>query len=91
MLTDEEGCYEYETIHPGAYKLDATTWRPSHIHYLVRAKGYKQLVTQLYFEGDPHNAKDEFIKKSLIVSLKQEKVGERVYERAVFDVVLAKE
>jgi protocatechuate 3,4-dioxygenase beta subunit len=91
LITDEDGRYEYETIHPGPYKLDAETWRPCHIHYLVRAKGYKQLVTQLYFEGDPHNAGDVFIKKSLIIPIKKVQVGKQSYEAGTFDVVLAKE
>src|SRR5947208_10932650 len=52
LVTDEGGYYEYETIHPGKYKIGPETWRPSHIHYLVRHAGYRTLVTQLYFAGD---------------------------------------
>lgn len=75
MLTDEEGRYEYETIHPGAYRIGPQTWRPPHIHYLVRAAGYQTLVTQLYFRGDPHQKTDRFIRESLVIDLDTHKRG----------------
>lgn len=90
VITDELGRYELETIHPGRYKIGPDTWRPSHIHYMVRAKGYAKLVTQLYFEGDPENAKDSFIKSSLIMPVERIKVAGGTYERVTFDIVLAK-
>lgn len=91
LLTDENGQYEYETIHPGRYKIGPEVWRPSHIHYLVRYPGYRQLVTQLYFEGDPHNGTDRFIKKSLVISVKQASNANGNFESGTFDVVLAPE
>jgi protocatechuate 3,4-dioxygenase beta subunit len=89
LRTDEQGRYEFESIHPGAYK-DGSMWRPPHIHYRVQAAGYRTLITQLYFEGDPHQAGDAFIKKELIIKLEKQKKGEAEYERGVFDIVLAK-
>jgi len=89
LITDETGYYEYETVHPGAYKIGPNAWRPSHVHYLVRASGYKNLVTQLYFKDDPHNKSDEFIKESLIVEPRRVKVNGTVIEVGVFDIVLA--
>lgn len=89
VLTDETGYYEYETIHPGAYQTGPDTWRPAHIHYLVRKAGYTNLVTQLYFKGDKFNAKDEFIKPSLIIELQPIKTAGGVVETGAFDVVLA--
>lgn len=89
VLTDETGYYEYETIHPGAYKIGENAWRPAHVHYLVRRAGYANLITQLYFKGDKHNAKDEFIKPSLIITLEPAKVNGAAIETGVFDVVLA--
>jgi protocatechuate 3,4-dioxygenase beta subunit len=44
----ESGEYRYETIIPGQYG-----GRAQHIHYVINAPGYRQLVTQLYFETDP--------------------------------------
>jgi len=89
LVTDESGYYEFETVHPGPYKTGANTWRPAHIHYLVRQTGYKNLVTQLYFKGDPHNKADEFIKDSLIIELQSKKAGDTAYEIGTFDIVLA--
>src|SRR5262249_47516111 len=70
LITDEAGYYEYETVHPGRYAIGPGQFRPAHIHYYVSAPGYKPLVTQLYFKGDPFNTKDDFIKDSLIIDLK---------------------
>jgi len=89
VLTDETGYYEFETVHPGPYKIGPDAWRPSHIHYMVRKAGYTSLVTQLYFEGDRFNKTDEFIKPSLVIPLNRAKVGGQVIETGVFDVVLA--
>lgn len=89
LVTDESGYYEYETIHPAAYKTGPESWRPSHIHYMVRKEGYKTLVTQLYFKGDPHNKTDDFIKESLIIEVREQKVGAETYEIGTFDIVLA--
>jgi len=88
LVTDENGYYEFETIHPGQYQIGSNVWRPSHIHYMVACPGYKTLVTQLYFEGDPHNKTDQFIKQSLIRSFRKVKVGAYSYETANFEIVL---
>jgi catechol 1,2-dioxygenase len=91
LITDENGYYEYETIHPGPYKIGPDTWRPSHIHYLVRQPGYKTLVTQLYFKGDLHNKTDEFIKESLIIEVSEKKTARGTFQAGTFDIVLAKD
>ncbi len=44
QLTTASGECQLETIFPGFY-----TGRTSHIHVAVRAEGYRELVTQLYF------------------------------------------
>jgi catechol 1,2-dioxygenase len=90
VITDENGAYEYESIKPGAYRIDRTTWRPSHIHYWIRATGYRELVTQLYFRGDEHQKTDAWIKESLIIDLREQKTaGGQTYRTGVFDIVLA--
>ena len=91
LITDETGFYEYETVVPGRYKIGARIWRPAHIHYLVRHPGYRTLVTQLYFAGDPHNATDPWVQKSLITKLHNQKVRSQSYKQGVFDIVLAQE
>jgi catechol 1,2-dioxygenase len=90
LVTGEQGEYELETIHPGRYQIAPDVWRPSHIHYMVRAPRYKTLVTQLYFKGDPMNARDQFIKPSLIIPLAPENGDGGSYERGTFDIVLAR-
>lgn len=89
VITDETGYYEFESIHPGRYQIGQDLWRPSHIHYMVQAAGHKSLVTQLYFDGDPYNTKDQFIKKSLIVKFAEKKIGDQSAEIGNFNIVLA--
>jgi catechol 1,2-dioxygenase len=89
VITDENGAYEYETIHPGAYRIGPETWRPPHIHYWIRATGYRELITQLYFRGDPHQKGDNWIKDSLIIDLREHKQANGVYKSGAFDIILA--
>jgi catechol 1,2-dioxygenase len=89
LITDENGYYEYETVVPGRYQIGDNLWRPAHIHYMVRALGYKTLVTQLYFKGDPYNKKDSWIKESLIIDLGEKKLTQGSYKTGTFDIVLA--
>lgn len=89
LVTDENGYYEYETIHPGAYQIGPRAWRPPHIHYWVRAQNYRELVTQLYFRGDPHQREDQFIRQSLIIDLREIRTQHGTYKTGIFDVILA--
>ena len=56
--TNASGEYMFKTIIPGAYPADTDWTRPPHIHFKVSRIGYKELVTQMYFKGDPLNDKD---------------------------------
>lgn len=92
VITDENGYYEYETVEPGNYQIGQNVWRPKHIHYLVRKQGYRQLITQLYFQGDPHNRTDQFIRQSLIINLQQQQGPNNTrYKTGTFDIVLARQ
>ena len=56
-LTDDNGDYSFKTIRPGPYPWPngGNDWRPSHIHFSLFGPGFGQrLITQMYFEGDPH-------------------------------------
>ena len=56
-LTDREGNYAFRTIKPGAYPWPngGNDWRPAHIHFSIFGQAFAQrLITQMYFEGDPH-------------------------------------
>jgi catechol 1,2-dioxygenase len=90
LVTDEAGYYEYETIHPGAYQIGADVWRPPHIHYLIRHTGYRELITQLYFRGDPHQRDDPWIKQSLTIELREQRSGRGTYKNGTFDIILAR-
>lgn len=59
VLTDERGNYEFSTIQPGAYlaRADIGRYRPAHVHFSLIG-GRSRLITQMYFEGDPHLERD---------------------------------
>ena len=33
-------------------------WRPSHLHYIIKADGFRTLVTEVFPEDDPYLDKD---------------------------------
>lgn len=56
-LTDADGNYNFRTIKPGPYPWPngGNDWRPAHIHFSIFGVAFAQrLITQMYFEGDPH-------------------------------------
>lgn len=57
IRTGETGTFAVETIVPGRY-LNGAQFRPSHVHFKVRPPQGAELITQLYFEGDPYIAGD---------------------------------
>ena len=55
-LTDNDGCYRFVTIKPGAYpwRNHDNAWRPAHIHFSLFGTSFlSRLITQMYFPGDP--------------------------------------
>ena len=69
--TDAEGVYVLRTVKPLGYSIPMDGpvgtmvkaqarhgMRPAHIHFLVGAPGYRELVTALYLRDDPHLADD---------------------------------
>jgi hydroxyquinol 1,2-dioxygenase len=46
-------------------------YRPAHIHFIVGASGYREVVTALYLAGDPHVDSDTVfgVTDSLITSV----------------------
>lgn len=93
VTTDAEGRYRFKTIKPAAYPTGPTSMRPAHIHFEVVAR-HDELVTQMYFEGDPYNDKDRFLQsasrpEALIVRLRPAKQElEPDSMTAVFDIVV---
>jgi protocatechuate 3,4-dioxygenase, beta subunit len=91
FLTGSTGEYLFRTIKPVPYP-----GRTPHIHYAVKMKGRKELVTQCYIQGHPGNEKDGVLraikdpkaKASVIVPFTPLK-GSRAGELAArFDIVL---
>ena len=71
FTTDAEGVYALRTVKPVGYSIPMDGpvggmvkaqgrhgMRPAHIHFLVGAPGYRELVTALYLRDDPHLADD---------------------------------
>ena len=71
MKVGEDGLYRFTTIRPAPYTvpddgpvgelLHATgrePWRPSHLHFIVTAPGFKTLVTEVFPSDDPYIDQD---------------------------------
>ncbi len=71
FTTDVDGQYSFTTTRPVSYTvptdgpvgeiLNATgrhPWRPSHLHYIVEADGYRPLVTEVFPDDDPYLDED---------------------------------
>jgi protocatechuate 3,4-dioxygenase, beta subunit len=67
LKTDAEGHYKFKTVKPGAYPIGPfapDVIRPPHIHFRLLGQE-DELVTQMYFEGDPLNEKDRWLQSAL--------------------------
>ena len=66
QTTGADGRYGFTTVKPVSYEvptdgptgdiLDAMgrhAWRPSHLHYIIKAEGYRPLVTEVFPDDDP--------------------------------------
>ena len=86
FYTDAHGGYYLRTIVPTGYMIPMDGpvgdmiraqkrhgYRPAHIHFLIGAPGYRELVTALYVAGDPHIDSDTVfgVNQSLIVSVQK--------------------
>jgi protocatechuate 3,4-dioxygenase beta subunit len=65
QFTDAEGRYRLETVVPGQY-----SGRTRHIHVKVQPPGGRVLTTQLYFPGDPANARDRIYRPELAMQVR---------------------
>lgn len=71
QFTDDAGRYSLETILPGVYP-----GRTRHIHVKVQAPNQPVLTTQLYFPGEPANARDGIYNPALEMVLEQSGDGQ---------------
>ena len=71
FTTGEDGSYSFTTVRPVSYTvptdgpvgeiLNATgrhPWRPSHLHYIIKAEGFRTLVTEVFPDDDPYLDQD---------------------------------
>ena len=90
--TDKNGHYHFTTLMPVPYEASKDNWRPAHIHMRVSGNQSQDIITQIYFEGDPHLDEDSSSKSpdaiSRILPVKTGKNGEK---EIVFDVVLSQQ
>ncbi len=67
QLTDEAGRFGFGTIVPGLYP-----GRTRHFHVKVRRPGGRVLTTQLYFPGEPGNARDFIFDERLLMDVREQ-------------------
>jgi protocatechuate 3,4-dioxygenase beta subunit len=85
MLTGEDGAYEMKVIRPSPYMVPYDgpvgdllrtggrhAWRPAHYHFIVRAPGFKSVVTELFDGEDSHIEQDAAfgVRDSLVVNFR---------------------
>ncbi len=84
--TDADGRYYFRTVRPLGYSIPMDGpvgrlvklqgrhgMRPSHVHVLITAHGYRELVSALYFGDDDHIGSDTVfgVSASLVVEAKE--------------------
>jgi hydroxyquinol 1,2-dioxygenase len=96
-----DGSYRFKSILAEAYPipddgpvgdmLRATNrhpWRPAHLHFMIKAPGYENLITHVFRNDDPYLDSDAVfgVRQSLIADWVQQPDGSWLVE---FDFVLA--
>ena len=86
LMSLKDGSYLFRTVKPQFYpipvdgpvgdllnNLGRHPYRPAHIHFMVKAEGYKDLVTHVFIDGDKYLDSDTVfaVKKSLIRKLEK--------------------
>jgi len=95
VKTGSNGQYAFKTIVPVPYKANPNnedSWRPAHIHMRVSVANQQDLITQIYFKGDPYIEKDNWASApgavNRILNIEKNPDGEST---VTFDVVMHKE
>lgn len=111
FTANENGEYWYTTVLPKPYTVpydgpvgrllragNRHAWRASHLHYIIRAEGYRAITTELFFENTEYLDNDAVfgVRRSLITKLEPVKKGDALPQTDVapnakcrFDFVLA--
>ncbi len=118
QTTGKDGRYAFTTVKPVSYTVPSDgpvgdilrasgrhPWRPSHLHYIIKADGFRPLVTEIFPDDDPYLDEDTVfgVRKDLVMTYVEHpaetfpdgfalsgKVN-APYLRADFDLVLSRE
>ena len=88
------GQYHFITTKPVAYPVEENSpiFRPAHIHMRISAAGQQDLITQIYFTGDPYLDSDPSTKSPLAIKrILQINKKENNESEIRFDIILKKE
>jgi len=90
LYSDAEGRYYFWSVRPEAYPIpgdgpvgelldtaNRSHMRPAHVHFMIKAPGYKTLITHVFKEGDQYLGSDAVfgVKSSLITSFERHEPG----------------
>jgi protocatechuate 3,4-dioxygenase beta subunit len=81
QFTDEAGNYRLDTLVPGLY-----SGRTRHIHVKVQAPYRPILTTQLYFPGEPRNARDRLFNPALVMVVQDTADGQTAQFNFVLEI-----
>lgn len=91
MTVGSDGRYAFTTVKPVEYTVPSDgpvgailnacgrhPWRPSHLHYIVTAPGYRTLVTEVFPDDDPYLDQDTVfgVREDLIMSYETKPVSD---------------
>lgn len=118
MTVGDDGRYAFTTVKPVEYTVPSDgpvgsilracgrhPWRPSHLHYIVKAPGYRTLVTEIFPDDDPYLDQDTVfgVRDDLVMTYNEKPASAFPHGMALsgkidapflsvnFDVVLARE
>lgn len=119
QTTGPDGRYGFTTVKPVSYTVPSDgpvgdilrasgrhPWRPSHLHYVVKAPGFRPLVTEIFPEDDPYLDQDTVfgVREDLVMTYVPQPAGsfpaegfelsgkvDGSYLKASFDLVLVRE
>jgi hydroxyquinol 1,2-dioxygenase len=111
VTADEKGDYWYTTVLPKPYTVpydgpvgrllragQRHAWRASHLHYIIRAEGFRSITTEMFFENTDYIDNDAVfgVRRSLITRLEPVRSGDSLPPtdkkpdaKCQFDFVLA--
>ncbi|WP_306144607.1 dioxygenase [Roseibium sp. MMSF_3412] len=90
QTTGPDGRYGFTTVKPVSYTVPSDgpvgdilrgsgrhPWRPSHLHYIVKASGFRTLVTEIFPDDDPYLDEDTVfgVRDDLVMTYVEQPAG----------------